>query len=271
MVADAVRITGHFTLLLLSARQRKGIGIPLRRRIMFMLLVVAGVLRELHIAVGVADRLRDRPQHMVILNPISRLGIVLLHAVDQRTRADQRKAAALLTQGTSLHIGPFIGIVVCLVFYFLLKYTSFGFRTRMLGYNPIAARYAGVNSKRQMVIIMVIGAMLGGLAGTIECIGLRHRLYMEYVTNVGYESVAVALVAGGNPIGVLVSALFFSILKAGGATMAIETGVSSSMSSIIIALCVLFVVGVGVADEKSASARKRKAKAAAAAKKEVAE
>ena len=134
-----------------------------------------------------------------------------------------------------------------------------------------SARYAGVNSKRQMVIIMVIGAMLGGLAGTIECIGLRHRLYMEYVTNVGYESVAVALVAGGNPIGVLVSALFFSILKAGGATMAIETGVSSSMSSIIIALCVLFVVGVGVADEKSASARKRKAKAAAAAKKEVAE
>ena len=176
----------------------------------------------------------------------------------------------ILTKGTSLHIGPFIGIVLCIVFFYLLKYTSFGFRTRMLGYNPIAARYAGVNSRRQMVMIMVIGAALGGLAGAIECIGLRHRLYMEFVTNVGYESVAVALVAGGNPIGVLVSAIFFAILKAGGATMAIETGVSSSMSSVIIALCVLFVVGVGVADGKGRKSRKKAAAARSAGKEEVA-
>ena len=48
----------------------------------------------------------------------------------------------------------------------------------------------------------------------------------------------------------IISALFFAILKAGGATMSIETGVSSSMNSIIIALCMLFVIGVGVADAR---------------------
>ena len=73
---------------------------------------------------------------------------------------------------------------------------------------------------------------------------------MEFVTGVGYESVAVALLAGGNPLGVILSALFFAALKAGGATMSIETGVASSMNSIIIGLCMLFVIGFGMIDNR---------------------
>ena len=107
-----------------------------------------------------------------------------------------------------------------------------------------------MNAKRQIMIVIIIGAVIGGLSGAIEVLGLKHRVYMEFVTGVGYESVAVALLAGGNPLGVIISALFFAILKAGGATMSIETGVSSSMNSIIIALCMLFVIGVGVADAR---------------------
>lgn len=154
----------------------------------------------------------------------------------------------ILMKGSSLHPGPFIGIILCLVFYFILNYTSFGFRTKMLGSNPHAARYAGADSKKQIMLIIMIGAIIGGLSGAVEVMGLKRRVYMEFVTGVGYESVAVALLAGGNPIGVILAALFFAALKAGGATMSIETGVSSSMNSIIIALCMIFVIGVGVAD-----------------------
>ena len=167
--------------------------------------------------------------------------------------------AALLPifiKGTSLHPGPFIGLAVCILLYFILKYTPFGFKTRMLGYNINAAKYAGINTKRHIVFIMVIGAMLGGISGAIEVIGLKHRLFMEFVTGLGYESVAVALVAGGNPIGVIISALFFSVLKVGGASMSIETGIGSSMTSVIIALCVLFVIGVGVADNNKTAVLK---------------
>ena len=99
-------------------------------------------------------------------------------------------------------------------------------------------------------IIIMIGAILGGLSGAVEVMGLKRRVYMEFVTGVGYESVAVALLAGGNPLGVVFSALFFAALKAGGATMSIETGVISSMNSIIIAMCMLFVIGVGVVDSR---------------------
>ena len=156
----------------------------------------------------------------------------------------------ILMKGSSLHPGPFAAILLCIVFHFILNYTSFGFRTKMLGANPNAARYAGIDAKKQIMMIIMLGAIIGGLSGAIECMGLKRRVYMEFVTNVGYESVAVALLAGGNPLGVIFSALFFAALKAGGATMSIETGVVSSMNSIIIAMCMLFVIGVGVVDNR---------------------
>ena len=163
---------------------------------------------------------------------------------------DPSACLPILLKGSSLHPGPFIGIILCLIFYFVINFTSFGYRTRMLGLNPHGARYAGVDSKRQIMIMMIVGAMIGGLSGAVEVMGLKHRLFMEFVTGVGYESVAVALLAGGNPIGVILAALFFAVLKAGGATMSIETGVASSMNSIIIALCMLFVIGIGFSDSR---------------------
>ena len=159
----------------------------------------------------------------------------------------------ILMKGSSLHPGPFLAILLCVIFYFILNYTSFGYRTKMLGANPNAAKYAGVDARKQIMLIIMIGAIIGGLSGAGEVMGLKRRVYMEFVTNVGYESVAVALLAGGNPLGVIFSALFFAALKAGGATMSIETGVISSMNSIIIATCMLFVIGVGVVDSRRLS------------------
>ena len=156
----------------------------------------------------------------------------------------------ILMKGTSLHPGAFIGLGVCILFFFILRYTPFGFQTRMLGSNPNAARYSGVNTKQKILIIIIIGAMMGGLAGAIEVTGLKRRVYMDFVTGVGYESVAVALLAGGNPLAVIAAALFFSALKAGGATMSIQTGVGAPMISVIIALCVLFVIGVGITERR---------------------
>ena len=172
----------------------------------------------------------------------------------------------ILLRGTSLHPGVFVGIIVCVIFFFLLKYTPFGFRTRMLGGNPNAARYSGVDIKKQIILVMVLGAMLGGLGGAIEVIGLRHRVYSDFVTGVGYECIAVALLAGGNPVGVIFAGFFFAILKVGGATMSIETGVSSSMTSIIMALCVLFVIGVGLTDNHRVKKKSNKADAVAVVK-----
>lgn len=156
----------------------------------------------------------------------------------------------ILINGTSLHPGFIIGIAACILFHLALRYTPFGFRTRMLGANPEAARYAGVNVKRQILFVLLIGAVMGGVAGAFEIMGLKLRVFQDFVAGVGYESVAVALLAGGNPLGVIPSALFFSALKAGGATMSIQTGVGAPMSVVIIGLCVIFVIAVGYGERK---------------------
>lgn len=156
----------------------------------------------------------------------------------------------ILMRGTSLHPGFIVGIVACVVFYLILRFTPFGFRTRMLGANPEAARYAGVNVKQQLLFALLIGALMGGIAGAFEIMGLKLRVFQDFVAGVGYECVAVALLANGNPLGVIVSALFFSALKAGGATMSIETGVGAPMTIVIEALCVIFVIAVGYGERK---------------------
>lgn len=156
----------------------------------------------------------------------------------------------ILMRGTSLHPGFLIGLVACILFYLILRFTPFGFRTRMLGVNPVGARYAGVNVKRQILVVLLIGALMGGVAGAIEILGLKQRVYMDFVSGVGYESVAVALLAGGNPLAVIPSALFFSALKAGGATMSIQTGVGGPMTVVIEALCVIFMIAVGYGERR---------------------
>lgn len=156
----------------------------------------------------------------------------------------------ILMRGTSLHPGFIIGLLSCIVFYLVLRYTPFGFRTRMLGVNPEGSRYAGVNVKRQILLVLLIGAAMGGVAGAVETIGLKQRVYMDFVAGVGYESVAVALLAGGNPLGVIASAMFFAALKAGGATMSIQTGVGGPMTVVIEGLCVIFMIAVGYGERK---------------------
>jgi simple sugar transport system permease protein len=156
----------------------------------------------------------------------------------------------ILMSGTSLHPGFIIGIAACIVIFLAIRFTPFGFRTRMLGVNPDAARYAGVNVRRQILFVLLIGAVMGGVAGAFEIMGLKLRVYQDFVAGVGYESVAVALLAGGNPLAVIPSALFFSALKAGGTTMSIQTGVGAPMTVVIQALCVIFVIAIGVGERK---------------------
>jgi general nucleoside transport system permease protein len=156
----------------------------------------------------------------------------------------------ILMHGTSLHPGFIIGIAACILFYLAIRFTPFGFRTRMLGTNPEAARYAGVNVRRQILFVLVIGALMGGVAGACEVMGLKMRVYQDFVSGEGFEGVAVALLAAGNPLGVIASTLFFSTVKTGGAAMSVSTGVGGPMTVVIEALCVIFAIAVGYSERK---------------------
>lgn len=156
----------------------------------------------------------------------------------------------ILIKGTSLHAGLILGIVLGLILYLLLRYTPFGFKTRMIGQNPEAARYAGIGVKKQILFAMLIAGGFGGLAGAGEVLGLKLRLFDYFVGGVGYEAIAVALMANANPLGVILAAFFFGGLKAGANKMQIVSGIEASMALIVLALAVLFVIAIGFGERR---------------------
>ncbi len=154
----------------------------------------------------------------------------------------------ILIKGTSLHAGFILAVLLCVVMYFVLQRTSFGFRTRMVGGSTKAARFAGIGVSRHLFFVMLLSGGLGGLAGAGEVLGLKLRLFDHFATNVGYEGLALAILANGSPLGIIVAGVFFGSLKAGANKMQIVTGIEASMALVIQALTVIFIIAIGFGD-----------------------
>jgi len=164
----------------------------------------------------------------------------------------------ILIKGTSLHAGLILGVILAVLIYLLLKYTPFGFRTRMTGQNPEAARFAGVKVRRQIALVLLISAGLGGLAGTGEVLGLKLALYDYFASGLGYDAIAVALMANADPLGVILSALFFGALRAGAGKMQVVAGIETPISQVIQALAILFVIAIGFGESRRLARRLRR-------------
>ncbi len=156
----------------------------------------------------------------------------------------------VLIKGTSLHAGLLIGLALAVAIFLALRYTPFGYRTRMTGQNPEAARYAGVKVRWQIVLVLILSAGLGGLAGTGEVLGLKLALYDYFSNGLGYDGIAVALMANSHPLGVVLAALFFGALRAGAGKMQVAVGIETPIAQVIQALAVLFVIAIGFGERR---------------------
>jgi simple sugar transport system permease protein len=157
----------------------------------------------------------------------------------------------IIVKGTSMHFGIVIAVIMGFILHYVLKRTTFGFRTRMVGKNLDASHYVGVNVKSSLFVTLLIVGGIYGLMGGVEIVGFKHSLFDNFSAGLGYETIAVALLGGANPLGVIVAAFFFGALRAGSNLMQQSVGIASSMVQVIQALAVLFVVGFGFARRKS--------------------
>jgi len=126
---------------------------------------------------------------------------------------------------TDLSYTIFVAVAFALVIYFILWHTTVGYEVRAAGLNPTAARYGGINNKRTMFLSFILGGVAAGLAGATITMGLppTYAIYggaaMPQLTNVGFDGMAVAMVGRNHPIGIIVAAIFFGGLNAGGRVM----------------------------------------------------
>ncbi len=142
-----------------------------------------------------------------------------------------------------MHIGLFIALGMSVVIWWLMWRTTLGFELRTVGANPNAARYAGVNIGRNIVITMAISGALCGLAGTIEVLGVIscRCLPLFFSSGYGFDSIAIALLANNNPFGIIFASFLFGAMRNGADFMELNSGVSKYIISLIQALALLFV------------------------------
>ena len=150
-------------------------------------------------------------------------------------------------------IGIFVAIAVAVAIWIILNKTTFGYELKACGHNKNAAKYAGINDKKNIVLSMTIAGALAGLgAGLFYLSGSKEwePLVSTALPAAGFNGISVALLASSDPIGCVFSALFIAHITTGGGFMdaSIFPGeVSDIISGVVIYLCafsLLFKTGI---------------------------
>ena len=142
-----------------------------------------------------------------------------------------------------MHVGIILAIATAGVVWWLMYKTTLGFEMRTVGANPNAAKYAGISISKNIVITMALSGALAGIAGTIEVLGVSicRCLPLFFSSGYGFDSIALALLAKNNPIGIVAGAFMFGAMRNGADLMELNSGVSKYIISLIQALVLLFV------------------------------
>ena len=143
--------------------------------------------------------------------------------------------------GLRVHWGFILALLVAFGIWWLLNKTTVGFQIRTVGLNPDAAKYAGINVKRIIILTMALSGMLAGLAGAIEVTGLNYRHELGFSIGYGYDAIAIALLGKSHPLGVVLSAFLFAAMRNGATRMQFLTQMPVDLISMIQAFILLFV------------------------------
>jgi ABC-type uncharacterized transport system permease subunit len=143
---------------------------------------------------------------------------------------------------SQVHYGIFFALAASIVIYILLYQTKFGYDIRAVGHNPSASKYGGINVTRNLIFVMLVSGALAGLAGTIFVMGSSSHDFNWTTThpNFGFDGIAVALLGGNHPIGVLFGAFLFGWLKVGGQVIQ-GANIPQEIASTTQAMIVFFV------------------------------
>ena len=148
---------------------------------------------------------------------------------------------------TSANIGIILAIIIALFISFLLNKTTKGYELRAVGLNKFASKASGINVEKNTMQTLMIAGLIAGLAGAASVTGVSQRLYeLMALENYGFNGLAVALMAGGSPIGCIFAGLLFAGLNYGGGTIQLEIGAPSEIIDILIGTIVFFMALVNI-------------------------
>jgi general nucleoside transport system permease protein len=146
--------------------------------------------------------------------------------------------------GSRVHAGLLAGLVAVVAFAFVVSRTRWGLEMRAVGGNVEAARRLGLPVNRYVIVLMLVGGGLAGLAGMAEVSGIQGRLRPSLSPGYGYTGFLVSWMAGGHPAGIIAAAFVLAVITAGGDILQMTQSLPGSAVNVLMAV-LLFVVLAG--------------------------
>ena len=181
--------------------------------------------------------------------------------------------------GSQVNGGIVIAILLAILVYIVITKTTFGYELRACGANRHAARYAGIHDKRNIILSMAIAGALAGAAGSLYYLAGNTEFFWttyQSLPSAGFNGIAVALLAVNNPIAVIFTGCFMSILDIAGLQITNLTAYNEYITDVIIAVIVymaafslIIKMWIGARQKKRAEKAKAAAEAAAPAAEEI--
>src|SRR5262245_7715656 len=147
-----------------------------------------------------------------------------------------------LIQGKRLHFGFILAIAAAVFVFVVNKRMALGYEMKAVGFNPRAARFAGMKVDRIMLKTALLSGGLAGLAGLSEVAGLKGNLTLDLSPGFGYAGIVVAMLALLHPIGVVAAAIFVAGIFVGADAMSRSAQVPSYIAQVMVATALLAMV-----------------------------
>ena len=145
-----------------------------------------------------------------------------------------------------LHWGFVLALIMAVVVSWFLFKTTKGYELRAAGFNLHAARYAGMSAGGAIILAMTLSGGLAGLGGSMEVLGTVPQMSNDISSGYGFNAIALALLAGNRPAGIVAASLLFGALRTGGGLMQVKTGIPLDLLFFIQALVIMFVAAPGL-------------------------
>ncbi|MEG6615815.1 ABC transporter permease [Peptococcaceae bacterium 1198_IL3148] len=146
---------------------------------------------------------------------------------------------------TRIHAGIIFAIVIAILIHYGIKHSRWGYEIRVIGESASAAKYAGMNIPKNIVLVMFLSGAICGLAGMAEVAGLTHLLQENFSPGYGYTGIIIAWLGKLNPAAIIVVSILFGGLEAGGFSLQ-SSGVPLALVSMLQGLILFFVLGTEI-------------------------
>jgi ABC-type uncharacterized transport system permease subunit len=146
-----------------------------------------------------------------------------------------------ITVADALHIGLVLMVLTVLLVDWFLNRTTPGYELRTVGQNPNAARYAGMNVKWNIIFALVLSGALAGLTGAVEISSVTFSMQPAFFAGLGFDAIAVALLARNNPKSIIPAGILWAALLVGAPLMQVRADLAIDLVRIIQALIIMFI------------------------------